>query len=151
MKLLVLVLLLGVCLGACGGNQNMFSPTDVTQAYVAAIAEGTPRIACDWLTPSARAALHVSAARPLDCAGVIKRCIPYRVNTANADQSQLLYVNVDLQVSGSHASAAVSGLPVARALKRVSLVLSQGHWRITFPGVAVTRCVAKLRRSHGHR
>jgi hypothetical protein len=145
-------LALGIGVAACG-NANVVTPTDITQNYVHAIAEGNFPGACALLEPHARSALLERAAAHRGCAALLRHCIPDRILILSGDQSQLLYVNVDIQAAGPRAQATLSGLPVARAIRRVALVRRRGRWELTTAGQTVIRCVARLHqdKARGHR
>jgi hypothetical protein len=145
----VAVVLAFVLLGlAACGNANVVTPSDVTQDYVDAVAEGNYPGACRLLSPHIRAAMVASARTRESCTALLGRCLPSKIRVSAADQSQLLYVTIDLQTSGRNAQGTLSGLPVARAIKRVTLVRQRGRWRLTTPGQAVTRCVRRLHADH---
>lgn len=147
---LALALTLALGLMACG-NANVVTPTDVTQSYVDAVAEGNFPGACGLLTAGARATL-AAAGTHQGCAAVLDRCLPDTIRVPAADQSQLLYVTIDMKTSGRRAQGTLSGLPVARAIERVALLRQRGRWRLTTPGRAVLRCVHRLHaRRHPHR
>jgi hypothetical protein len=144
-----LALTLGLCLGvAACGSANVVTPSDVTQNYVDAIAEGNYPGACALLEPHTRAALVASARTRQKCAALLDRCLPNSIRVSASDQSQLLYVTIDIQTSGRKAQGTLSGLPVARAIKRVTLIRQRGRWRLTTPGQAITRCVHRLHADH---
>jgi hypothetical protein len=146
---LALALTSPLCLGvAACGNANVVTPSEITQNYVDAIAEGNYPGACGLLAARTRAATVASARTHEDCAALLGRCLPSKIRVSAADQSQLLYVTIDLQTSGRNAQGTLSGLPVARAIKRVTLVRQRGRWRLTTPGQAVTRCVHRLHADH---
>lgn len=141
-----------LALGAAAcGNANVVTPTDVTQSYVDAVAEGNFPGACALLSAATRTSLLAAAGRRRDCPALLDRCLPSRIRVSAADQSQLLYVTIDIRAAGRRAEGTLSGLPVARAISRVTLVRRRGRWRLTTPGRAVSRCVRRLgaaRRSH---
>ena len=138
---------LGLGLAACG-NANVVTASDVTQNYIDAIAEGNYPGACSLLEPHTRAAMVASARTHESCEALLNRCLPNNIEVSAADQSQLLYVTIDLQTSGRTAQGTLSGLPVARAVRRVTLVRQHGRWRLTTAGQAVTRCVHRLHAGH---
>jgi hypothetical protein len=148
-RALLLALIAPLCLSiAACGNANVVTASDVTQSYVDAIAEGNYPAACSLLEPHTRAAEVASARTHQSCPALLDRCLPNNIKVSAADQSQLFYVTIDLQTSGRKAEGTLSGLPVARAVKRVTLVRQRGRWRLTTPGVAVTRCVHRLHTDH---
>ena len=120
-------------------------PVEVAQNYVNAVAEGYYAGACAMLDPPARAAVLASTGSHLSCPALLARCLPARSH-ASKDQSQLLYVNTTLAVHGRRAQVTLSGLAVARAIKRVTLTDERAGWLMTSPGVAVTRCARRLHR-----
>ncbi len=148
-RALALALTAPLCLGvsACG-DANVVTPSDVTQNYVDAVAEGNYQGACSLLEPHTRAALVASARTHGSCAALLDRCLPNKIEVSAADQSQLLYVTIDIRTSGHKAQGTLSGLPVAQAIKRVTLVRQAGRWRLTTPGQTVTRCVHRLHADH---
>ncbi len=144
----IAVLGLTAALAGCGAA-NVVSPVDVAQNYVSAVGEGNFAGACALFEPHALASLLASTGSHPTCPALLARCLPSRVTVTSADKLQLLYVNVDLRTSGSRAVAGLSGLPVASAIKQVTLVRRRSQWRLTSPGQAVTRCVLRLRRQLG--
>ena len=145
MRRTVAVLALGAAVAGCG-SANVVSPVDVAQKYAYAIGTGNDASACTLLDPQARDAMVASTGAHATCAGLMGRCLPARSTVTSADKLQLLYVNVDLRTRGSHAVAVLSGLPVARAIGRVTMVQHRGRWRLTTPGRGISRCVRRLRR-----
>jgi hypothetical protein len=123
-------------------------PNEVAQRYMAAIAEGNDSSACALIEPAIRAKILAATHTRIGCPALLRKCLPYKVNAANSDQSQLLYVNVELQTHGSRARATLTGLPIARALRTVTLHEKRSVWRLTSAGRAVDRCVIGLRH-HG--
>jgi hypothetical protein len=83
------------------------------------------------------------------CRAILSRCLPYNAQVAKRDQSQLLYANVDVHVSHSHADALVSGTAVARAVKEVSLAKEGRQWVLTSYGKALTGCVTHTKAKFG--
>ncbi len=79
------------------------------------------------------------------CRTLLSRCLPYNAQVAKRDQSQLLYANVDVRVTHSHADATVSGTTVARAIKEVSLAKEGRQWVLTSYGKAITGCVRRTK------
>jgi hypothetical protein len=142
-------LVAAVALAACGSQA--LSPVDIAQNYVYAISEGNYAGACALLEPQTRAALLTSAHWSRGCASLFGRCLPNEAQIAAADQSQLLYANVDLTTSGDRARAALSGTRVARGVRVVTLAHRHDEWRLTSPGHALQRCVPRLRRAHASR
>jgi hypothetical protein len=147
---LIPALAAGLVVAACG-HANVVTPSDITQNYVDAIAEGNYPGACKLLLARTQAALVAAAGTREGCAPLLDRCLPNKITVSAADQSQLLYVTIDIQTSGPTAQGTLSGLPVARAIRRVTLVRKRGTWRLTTPGQAVTRCVHELQAKHARR
>lgn len=145
MRRAALVIAAAALLAGCGGGSNYVPPNEVAQRYVGAIAEGDDPGACAMIESAARAKLLASTHSRIGCAKLLRGCIPYHVNSANSDQSQLLYVNVDLTTHGAHARAGLSGLPIARAIRSVTLHETHSVWRLTSPGRIVERCALRLR------
>jgi hypothetical protein len=141
-------LVLAALLAGCGGDQNYVPPNEVAQRYVSMIAEGNGSGACALMQSPTRTKLLASTHSKISCPALLRTCLPYHVNSANSDQSQLLYVNVELTTHGRRASATLSGLKIARAIHRVTLHETRSVWRLTSPGVAVERCAARLRHHH---
>jgi hypothetical protein len=132
-------------LAGCGGGSNYVPPNEVAQRYVSAIAEGNGQSACALIESPTRSKLLASTHSHISCPALLRRCLPYHVNTANSDQSQLLYVNVDLETHGRHARAMLSGLRIARAIRVVTLHETRSIWRLTSAGRAVERCASRMR------
>ena len=149
MRRTIALLALAVAVAGCGAA-NVVSPVDVAQNYVSAVGEGNFAGACALFEPHALGSLLASTGSRPTCPSLLARCLPTRVTVTSADQLQLLYVNVDLRTYGSRAVAGVSGLPVAKAIRQVTMVEHRGRWRLTSPGRAVTRCVSRLRRDRRH-
>ncbi|MGI8507429.1 MAG: hypothetical protein ACR2MK_11640 [Solirubrobacteraceae bacterium] len=150
MKRSILVLAMAAGIAGCG-NANVVTPTDVAQSYVYAIAEGNYPGACALLDQRTRETL-VSSTRPrVSCPRLFARCLPKGTTTLRRDQSQLLYANTDLQVSGSRAAVRLSGTAAARVTKEVTLVHERAHWELTSPGAAIERCAVRLARDRRRR
>jgi hypothetical protein len=138
---------LGLVAGLAGcGNSSVLSPVEVTQNYVYAIAEGNYSGACALLDPHTRETLVSWAGADVSCPRLFARCLRSTSTVLRHDQAQLLYANVDLQVSGSRADVRLSGTAVARAAREVTLVERHTQWRLTSPGRAITRCAHNWRR-----
>lgn len=124
----------------CGG-QSAPGPSDIVQSYQSDLAEGNYGGACGYLVPAARSALARRLGPRATCAQAMARCLPNRALIPKQDQSQLLFANVLASVRGSHASARLSGNPVANAIREVSLVDKRGKgWTLTSYGHAFTAC-----------
>jgi hypothetical protein len=136
-------------LAACG-NASYDPPNEVAQHYVAAIAEGDDAGACALIVPRARDRILAATHSHISCPALLRKCVPYHVNSANTDQSQLLYVNVELHTRGNVALADLTGLPVARAIRSVMLQREGMQWRLISPGRVVSLCVHRLQRERGH-
>ncbi len=145
----VLALVASASVAGCGGS-GVVQPVEVAQNYVSAIADGYYPGACSLLDASVRAAMVASTGSHLACAALLAHCLPTRANVST-DQSQLLYVNTTSVAHGQRARVTLSGLPVARAIRRVTLADERNGWLLTSPGVAVTRCARRLRRHARHR
>lgn len=143
MRRLVVVAALAVCAAGCG-QSTAVSPVDAAQNYVNAIATGYYPGACALLDGGTRHAMLASTGSRIGCSALLARCLPVRTQQSS-DQSQLLYVNTEFSVHGRRAQVTVSGLPVARAIRRVTLADERTRWLLTSPGVAVTRCAHRLR------
>lgn len=143
------MLALAALVAGCG-SANVVSPVDIAQNYVSAVGEGNYPGACALFEPRALAALLASTPAHPTCTALLARCLPSRVTVTSADKLQLLYVNVDLRMYGSRAVALVSGLPVAAAIKQVTMVRLKTHWRLTSPGQAIDRCVRRLQHQRHH-
>jgi hypothetical protein len=141
----IAAVVLAAALTGCGAS-NIVSPVDVAQNYATAVGAGNDQGACALLEPNLRASLVASAGSHLTCPALLARCLPSRSTATSGDNLQLLYVNVDLRTHGPRAVASLSGLPVARAIKQVTMVQHRTQWRLTSPGRAITRCVSRLRR-----
>jgi hypothetical protein len=129
----------------CGGSGPV--PSDPVQSYLSDLAEGNYGGACAQLDRRARDSLLRLYRSRTSCAGVFTRCLPDRAIAPKKDQSQLLYATVQVDRHGSTANAVVSGSPVARAVKEVTLAEQRGTWKLTSYGRGLTGCPGK----HGHR
>jgi hypothetical protein len=121
-----------VAVVGCGSN----GPTaySVVQNYVNAIGEGNYANACGLLDQRARAALRTP------CQAKFARCLPNETAAFARDQTQQLYANINLSVSGSKAVATVGGTAVARTVRTVKLAQQGDNWRLTSPGYTIERC-----------
>lgn len=135
----VAALAVAVCLGGCGESQ---SPPAVlaAQSYLKSLAEGNYPAACALLDGRARTALSRRPGRRVSCARAFTRCLPDDAQVPKRDQSQLLFANVQVSIRGDTASAAVSGTPVARAVRHVTLAKEGRHWKLTSYGQGLTGC-----------
>jgi hypothetical protein len=122
-------------LAGCGAGTT--PPNQVADNYVSALAEGDYSIACAMLPSSA----HASLARAGGCVAALKRCVPAQPTNTSQDQTQLLYADVQANVTGSTAVADLSGTTVAKAVKRVTLVERNGAWSMTSYGTGLRACV----------
>ena len=129
-------------IGGCGTYTA--SPGEVVEGYEQALATGAYSGACHFLAPKTRAAL-ARAAKTSNCAAAIVRCLPNNAIIPKKDQSQLLYASVVATQHGRTAEVAISGNPVAGAIRKVSLVTKPGGWILTSYGQGLTAC----RRPHG--
>lgn len=141
-----LLAIVALCAGlAACGDQNVVTPGDVAGNYVYAIAEGNFSAACALLDPHARAALIAAHPSRGGCPGVMRDCLPSGSRRSSGDQSQLLYANTDVTIHGNRASVALSATPAASATRLVHLIHHQGRWRLSTPGVAISRCLTAAR------
>lgn len=146
--LLILTMVAGIA--GCG-NANVVTPTDVAQSYVYAIAEGNYPGACALLDQRTRETLVASRRSRVSCPRLLACCLPKRTTALRRDQSQLLYANVDLRVSGSRADVRLSGTAAANATREVTLVHERAHCELTSPGAAIERCALRLARDQRRR
>jgi hypothetical protein len=128
-----------VALAGCG-EQHAPPVYNAINGYLNSLAAGNYSSACALLDHRARAALVRSTRLRISCAKAFHRCLPNRAQTATKDQTQLLYANLDVSIQGSTASAAVSGTPVARAVRQVDLAKERGRWKLTSYGRGLTGC-----------
>lgn len=143
------IVILGLAVGVVGcGASNVVTPSEVAQNYVYAVAEGNGSGACALLDARTRDTLVASTRSRRGCPALFARCLPKGSAILRRDQSQLLYANVDLRVSGAHADVRLSGTAAAKATKEVMLAHERTRWVLTSPGQFITRCVSRLRRSH---
>ena len=122
----------------CGGSGPV--PSDSVQNYLSDLAEGNYGGACAQLDRPARDALLRLKGSRSSCTRVFTRCLPNSAITPTKDQSQLLYATVEVNQTGSKADAVVSGTPVARAVKEVTLAKKNGTWKLTSYGRGLTGC-----------
>ena len=141
------LLALSGALAACG-NQIIVTAADMAGSYVYAIAEGNYPKACALLTPGTRRVLLAGRPTRGGCPALLRDCLPGRFRRSSGDQSQLLYANAYETTRGNTATVLLSATPAADATRRVTLVHTHGRWRLTSPGVAISRCVAAARRRH---
>jgi hypothetical protein len=140
---------LALCVAACG--ESATPPVDVVQNYLNDLGAGNYAAACGLLDKRARDAPLKSAKPRVTCAKVFVRCLPDNVIRLAHDQTQLLYASIQLNVTGTTASASVGGTVVARAIRNVTLAEQQGIWKLTSYGQAVSRCrLAKARHRVTH-
>ena len=145
MRRVAALLVLCGALVACG-NQNIVTASDVSGNYVYLIAEGNYPGACALLTPATRSALLAGRPTRGGCAALLRECLPARFRRSSGDQSQLLYANVFESTHGNTSTVGLSATPAADATRQVTLVHAHGRWRLTSPGVAISRCVRAARR-----
>lgn len=145
MRRAAILLVLCGALAACG-NQVIVTASDMAGRYVYAIAEGNYPGACALLTAGTRRALLAGRPTRGGCPALLRDCLPARFRRSSGDQSQLLYANESETHHGSTATVLLSATPAAQATRRVTLVHIHGRWRLTSPGVAISRCVASARR-----
>lgn len=127
-------------MAGCGGSYSA-SAGQVVEGYEQALATGGYSAACHFLTPTTRAQLTRVAKAP-NCAAAIGRCLPNNAIVPKKDQSQLLYATVVTSGHGSGTKVAISGNPVANAIRRVSLKPKPGGWILTSFGEGFTGCQA---------
>jgi hypothetical protein len=136
-------------MAGCGEAPN--PPVDFVQNYLNALGGGEYATACGLTDSQALEALmRAKHARP-GCAGFFKRCLPNRSIVLKSDQTQLLYANINVTLSGAGkiANADTSGTPVATELKHVALKHEQGVWKLTGFGQAIEAChLSAHRRRH---
>ena len=137
-------------LAACN-NQVIVTASDTAGKYVYAIAEGNYPGACALLTPGTRSRLLAGRPTRGGCPALLRDCLPARFRRSSGDQSQLLYANESETTRGRTATVLLSATPAAQATRRVTLVHAHGRWRLTSPGVAISRCVATARHRRAHR
>lgn len=134
----LVMLALAAALAGCG-NANVVTPRDVAQNYAFQLAEGNFPQACALFDPAALRSLASGSGG--GCRSLLARCLPKSTTSLRRDETQLFYVNTDLQESGSRATVTVSGTAVARSVRRVSLADERGRWRLTSPGRGIDRCL----------
>jgi hypothetical protein len=122
----------------CGGSGPV--PSDPVQNYLSDLAEGNYGGACAQLDRPARDALLRLKGSRSSCKRVFTRCLPDSAVTPKEDQSQLLYATVEVNQSGPKADAVVSGTPVAKAVKELTLAKENGTWKLTSYGRGLTGC-----------
>lgn len=122
----------------CGASGS--SPVETVQGYLSALAEGNYAGACAMLDSTARASLFRVIGQHASCSAVFKRCLPYVATTPQKDQSQLFYSTVDVSLDSRGAEAAVSGTPVADAVREVRLAEHRGVWILTSYGQGLKGC-----------
>jgi hypothetical protein len=132
------VLVLGAGIAGCGESPT--PPSEAVQNYLSALGAGNYTNACSLLDSQARQSLVTAMRVRTNCPGVFRRCLPNRPTRLKQDQTQLLYANIDVNVSGSDATATVSGTAVARELKHVALRNERTGWKVTGFGQAIERC-----------
>lgn len=134
------LIVLALCVLATSCGEAPTPPFAVVQNYLNDIGAGNYPAACGLLDKSAREA-PLKAAKPrITCAKAFVRCLPDNVIRLAHDQTQLLYANIQVNVKGDTASAAVGGTTVARAIRNVTLADQQGTWKLTSYGKAVRDC-----------
>jgi hypothetical protein len=141
------VLVLVAAIAGCGESPT--PPNEAVQNYLNALGAGNYTTACSLLDSRARESLIRSIRVRTTCPAVFRRCLPHRTTLLKQDQTQLLYANMQVSVTGSDATAAVSGTAVARELKHVTVRDEQTGWMVTGLGQAIERC--RLIRGQGQR
>jgi hypothetical protein len=132
------LLIVVVVVAGCGGSGPV--PSDPVQNYLSDLAEGNYGGACAQLDRPARDTLLRLRRSRGSCTRVFTACLPNSAITPNKDQSQLLYATVEVNQNGARGDATVSGTPVARAVKEVSLAKENGTWKLTSYGRGLTGC-----------
>jgi hypothetical protein len=131
-----------VALGIAGCGESPTPPNAVVQNYLNALGGGNFTTACGMLDAGARDETLRSKHVHVSCPNLFRRCLPNRVVNLKRDQTQLLYANmsVSLTSSGTVASVATSGTPVAGELKQVTLRHERQGWRLTSFGRVIEQC-----------
>jgi hypothetical protein len=144
----VLVLVLVACLAGCGSTAP--TPGDIAENYVNTLASGDYASACGLLGGHVRQALLRAYGARSTCRNVFVHCLPNQATVLNKDQSQLLFANEDVSVTGHRASVTVSGTAVARRVKTVNLIERKGTWTLTSYGSGLSHCrAARHAKRHG--
>jgi hypothetical protein len=138
------VLAMVVAMAGCGESPT--PPNEAVQNYLDALGSGNYVNACSLLDARATQTLLRSKTPHTTCANLFRTCLPHKTLILNTDQTQLYYANIQVSVTGSDATAAVSGTAVARELKHVSLKNEKTVWKVTGFGEAIDRC----RLTHHH-
>jgi hypothetical protein len=128
-----------MALAGCGAG----APPPVlvaVNAYLNAIGNGSYGSACALLDPRARAALARASGIRSSCALALEHCLPDNALSARHDQTQLLYATVVFHVRRRRGDAEVSGTPVARMIRRVTLAKEGRRWRLTSFAAGIRRC-----------
>ncbi len=133
------VLAVAACLAGCGASTTT-PPVEVVQNYLNQLGSGNYPGACVLLDKRARESSARLAGARVSCEKLFARCLPDTVTSLPKDQTQLFYSNIQVNTTGSKASATVSGTAVARAIRRVTLAEERGTWKLTSYGHAVDRC-----------
>jgi hypothetical protein len=137
-------------LAGCGSSAP--TPGDIAENYVNTLASGDYASACGLLGGHAREALLRAYGARATCSQVFAHCLPNQATNLNQDQSQLLFANENISVTGHHASVAVSGTAVARRVKKVTLIEHKGNWQLNSYGTGLSHCRAhRSRRRHSTR
>ena len=131
-----------MAVGIAGCGESPTPPNAVVQDYLNALGGGNFTTACSMLDARARDATLRSQHVHVSCPTLFRRCLPHRVLNLKRDQTQLLYasLSVRLNSSGTAASVATSGTPVAAELKQVTLRHERRGWKLTSFGRVIAQC-----------
>jgi hypothetical protein len=124
----------------------MAPPNQVAAQYVYALAEGDYTSACALLDPRTRESLVRAMGSRVKCPRLFARCLRNRAARPTRDQSQLLYATVQVRMEGAKADSRLSGTPVARATREMTLANERGAWKLTSYGAAIRRCELRAER-----
>ena len=131
---------LAVIVAGCGDAPN--PPIAIVQNYLNLLGAGGYTNACAMVDSHALAALMRSKHVRTSCATFFERCLPNRSLKPKSDQTQLLYANIQVNLSdnGRVANADTSATPVATELKHVTLKHEHGVWKFTGFGRVIEAC-----------
>lgn len=129
-----------VALSGCGESPN--PPNAFVQNYLNALGGGEFNTACGMADGQALAALIRQKHVHIGCAALFKRCLPNDAIVPKADQTQLLYANIDVSLSdkGTIANADTSATRVATELAHVTLKHEHGTWKFIGFGHVFEAC-----------
>jgi hypothetical protein len=129
----------------CGAGGT--PPNQAVSDYVNALSEADFASACAMLPAATRASFAKSIGPRVTCVQAFGRCVPRRPTNSSQDQTQLLYANVQTNVTGSTAVASISGTVVARAVKQVNLIEHRGVWSLSSYGEGLKQCALAAHRA----